>query len=58
MFLKSNFQENLFDYSSLGVQYETPQLYWHVVAGSAKGQLISKGNFSVFNSPKKQTYKC
>ena len=24
----------------------------------AKGQLISKGNFSVFNSPKKRTWKC
>ena len=27
---------------------------WHIV----KGQLISKGNLSVFNSPKKRTWKC
>ena len=24
----------------------------------AKGQLISKGNFSVYDSPKKRTWKC
>ena len=27
---------------------------WHIV----KDQLISKGNLSVFNSPKKRTWKC
>jgi hypothetical protein len=27
-------------------------------SGFSKGQLISKGNFSVFNSPKKRTRKC
>ena len=46
---------------------ENPDPYWspHLTKRkskpkrySTKGQLISKGNFSFFNSPKKRTSKC
>ena len=33
-------------------------VYPQLKAELAKGQLISKGNFSVLNSPKQQTCKC